>query len=446
MNEVTTNGVLKPASDRVTSIDVLRGAALLGILMINISTFALPERYMETILKFPGSLNYGIACIVTVLVEGKMRAMFSLIFGAGVILFVRDKESSGKSAAKVYYRRMAWLALFGLLHAHLLLWGGDILYLYSLCGMVLYFFRNAKPVLLIAAMISVCVVEMALNTYFYNHARTQRLDYLQVETIERQGLPLTAQQQKAKEEWIEKEKEYYPDEKRITKSIEIKRSDYWTIAKDARPGMVFRETKIAPILMLDPLTLMFLGMALFRWGFLSGQLSSKLYRWTLIAGYGIGLPVEIYSLMNSAQTPNQVQFMETHSFNIAVYLYPLERILLMLGHVSLIVLLLEAGLLNSFFKKLAAVGRMAFSNYIIQSIICSFLFFGYGFGFFAMFEYFQLFLIVIAIWIFQLIVSPLWLTYFRFGPLEWAWRSLTYWKIQEMRIKPPETKVRSVPK
>jgi uncharacterized protein len=133
-----------------------------------------------------------------------------------------------------------------------------------------------------------------------------------------------------------------------------------------------------------------------------------------------------------------------YSFNIGVYIYPFERTLLMVGHVSLILLLLKSGWFKTFFNMLAAVGRMAFSNYILQSLICSFIFFGYGFGYFARLQYYQLFFLVAVIWALQLIISPIWLTYFRFGPLEWAWRSLTYWKRQPMRIRDRKQEISSV--
>lgn len=446
MNAVTPNSALAPVAlgNRLIAIDVLRGVALLGILLINISTFALPERYLETIMHSRGGADYNIAFLVTMIIEGKMRAMFSMIFGAGVLLFIRDKESSGKSSAVVFYSRMLWLAVFGLLHAHILLWGGDILYIYALCGFILYLFRNTKPTFLIAAMIAVTVIEMGLNTYFYNHSRSQRLAYLQVQEIEKKNIPLTDEQLVIKNEWLEKEKGYYPDPKTIEKTIEIKRSDYWTMAKEVRHSMVLRETRLVPVVILDPIAIMFLGMALFQLGFLSGQLDRNVYLWTLLVSYGIGLPIELHSWSNALKFPNQVQFLEMYTVNIGVYIYPLERTLLMIGHVSLVLLLFKSGWFKIFFNMLAAVGRMAFSNYIMQSVVCSLVFFGYGFGFFARLHYYELFFIVVAIWAFQLIVSPIWLTYFRFGPLEWAWRSLTYWQRQPMRITDNKRRIRSV--
>ena len=443
MSAISVGSILRPVAtnNRIITLDVLRGVALLGMLLVNIASFALPVRYMEEILKTPGTLDFDFAFFVTVLWEGKMRAMFSMLFGAGVLLFIRDKEKSGRSSAWIFYSRMAWLTVFGLLHTHTLLWEGEILYLYSLCGFGLYLFRNAKPGVLIAAMLTVCMVEMALKTYFYSHSREQRLAYLQVQKIEDQGLPLTHEQLNIRNEWLEKEKGYYPDPAKIKESIEIRRSDDQTLAKYVRPGMIIDQTKHAPILMLDPIALMLLGMALFQWGFLSGRFRKKVYTLTLVACYGIGIPLELYSWMQTLEFPDQVKFLEMHAVNIGIYIFSFKRALLAIGHVSLIVLLIKSGWLNNFINTLAAVGKMALSNYILQSLICCFLFYGYGFGYFATLEYHELFVVVFFICIFQLIISPIWLSYFRFGPLEWVWRSLTYWKLQPMRIRQPEAKV-----
>jgi len=288
-------------------------------------------------------------------------------------------------------------------------------------------------------------VEMALKTYFYNHNREQRLAYLQVQKIEDQGLPLTDEQLNIRNEWLEKEKGFYPDPAKIKESIEIKRSDYQTLAKEVRPAMLLPQTKRVPILMLDPIELMLLGMALFHWGFLSGRFSKKFYALTMIACYGIGIPLELFSWKQAMEIPDHVKFLEAHAVDITIYVFAFKRILLMIGHLSLIVLMIKSGWLNNFINILAAVGKMALSNYILQSLICCFLFFGYGLGYYAMLEYHELLVVVIIIWIFQLIISPIWLSYFRFGPLEWVWRSLTYWKLQPMRLRLPEPRLVRLP-
>jgi len=115
-------------------------------------------------------------------------------------------------------------------------------------------------------------------------------------------------------------------------------------------------------------------------------------------------------------------------------LYDVKRILLSLGHASLLMLIFRSGVLNWLMKALANVGQMAFTNYLSQSIFCSLIYFGYGLGYYDHFRIYQIYFIVLGIWIFQLIFSSIWLQYFRFGPFEWLWRSLTYWKKQPMKI------------
>jgi uncharacterized protein len=435
--------VLKPdvAKKRLVSLDILRGVALLGILLITMPKFALPERYLEGILQDPESINFKVAYFVNIVLEGKMRALFSMIFGAGILLFVADKEKSGRSVTPVFYSRMAWLAFFGLVHAHVLLAGGDILYFYSLCGMFLFFFRHAKPLWLIGAALSILFFEMVTDTYFYNHSRSQRMEYLEVKKVEDQGVPLTDSQLKAKTEWLEKEKGYFPTRAKIDQNTELMRSQYWTIAGALRKTLILKQTRVAPFLMAEPMALMLLGMALFQWGFLSGQLQRKFYIWGLTIGYGIGFPLGLYLWNYSLSYPNPVEFMEANVFDIGTYLYPVQRILLTLGHVSLILLLVRAGVFKGLFKAIGAVGKMAFTNYILQTIICTFIFFGYGLGYFGYVEYYQLYFIIVAIWTFQLVLSSVWLRYFRFGPLEWVWRSLTYWKRQPMLLPRHDTTV-----
>src|SRR6267378_1823436 len=151
MNEIPTENPAPPAAapvsetQRVKLIDALRGVALLGILLMNIPEFAMPNYFSESFKSDPTNVNFWLSAVITVLFEGKMRALFGMIFGAGVLLFVMNKEQAGKSVTWLFYRRMLWLVLFGLIHAHLILWVGDILYLYGFCGMLVYLCRNVKP-------------------------------------------------------------------------------------------------------------------------------------------------------------------------------------------------------------------------------------------------------------------------------------------------------------
>jgi len=125
--------------------------------------------------------------------------------------------------------------------------------------------------------------------------------------------------------------------------------------------------------------------------------------------------------------------MEQVPINWVNLIYPFQRILLVMAHAASLILLYKSGVVQGLMNRLVAVGRMAFTNYISHSVICTLFFFGYGLNYFAELEFYQIYFVAFAIWIFQLIISPIWLKYFRFGPLEWLWRSLTYWKMQPMK-------------
>jgi uncharacterized protein len=124
--------------------------------------------------------------------------------------------------------------------------------------------------------------------------------------------------------------------------------------------------------------------------------------------------------------------MEQVSVNWVSLIYPFQRILIVMAHAAALILMYQSGFAKNLFSRLVAVGRMALTNYISHSVICTLFFFGYGLNFYGEFEFYQIYFVVLAIWAFQLIISPIWLKYFQFGPMEWLWRSLTYWEIQPM--------------
>jgi uncharacterized protein len=179
--------------------------------------------------------------------------------------------------------------------------------------------------------------------------------------------------------------------------------------------------------------MMFVGIALLKARVLTAERSFRFYAWLAAAGYGIGLPINCVAAWMAVR-----QNFEPLQINFTLSTYQLGRVSITLAHVAVLLLIVKAGALRWVTSRLAAVGQMAFSNYIFHSVICSLIFYGYGLAMFGKLERWQLYLIVPAIWLFQLIASPIWLQRFRFGPLEWGWRSLTYWKRQPMRIRPKE--------
>jgi uncharacterized protein len=184
----------------------------------------------------------------------------------------------------------------------------------------------------------------------------------------------------------------------------------------------------------DFLGMMLIGMALFWMGFFSGKYSKSTYFMLWIVGYTIGLTVG-YIVFKEAQSETNIGRYLDHWRVPHWVLYDLRRLLITVGHASLLMLLYKSGAVKWLMKALANVGQMAFTNYLMQSIICTLFFYGYGLGYYNKFRFHEVYYVVFAVWIFQIIFSAFWLRYFRFGPFEWVWRSLTYWKKQPMKLK-----------
>jgi uncharacterized protein len=426
-------------AERIQTIDILRGVALLGILLMNIPGFAMPDNFADAFRQDPTNINFWVNAFITILFEGKMRALFSMIFGVGIILFMSRKERDGKSATSLFFRRMGWLVLFGLIDSHVLLWFGDILYLYGIIGMIAFWFRKMKPTYLALGVPLVAIIGFALNVFFYQGVRDKRLAYLAVQTAQQQGKTLTATQQQAVKDWQEAQKTFLPNKAEVAEHTRLmKSSNYFTVASRYRQETWDFQTKYLIFGIWDPLALMLLGMALYKWGFMTGQWSRRRYWQTMLIGYGLGLSLVTFNFyygysQHIADTDGFVRYMEQHPILWAGLIYPFQRILLVMAHASLIILLIQSGWMKGLLNRLAAVGQMAFTNYVMHTLICTGVFFGYGLNQYAEWAFYQLYFLVAAIWVLQLIVSPIWLRYYHFGPLEWVWRSLTYWKAQPMR-------------
>ena len=433
-------------AERIRSIDVIRGVALLGILMMNIPYFGLPEGILGS-LKFdhPGDTNFITHQIVDIAFSGKMRALFSMLFGAGVILLTTRKEHAvGLSVADIYYRRILWMILFGVLDAYVLLWAGDILYAYGLCGLFLFPFRKLAPRYLILASVFCFGVLIFKGNLRFQETKGKREAYLKVVALEKQKKKLTDEQKADKQAWETVVKNGKPDQKKIDEEIKKVRSGYPTVWAYYLPiNSEIQSAVMYNFYFWDAIGMMFLGMALYKLGVFTGRLRRQSYLALMLIGYGIGIPLGWLSHQFTLEAhTNFGLYLDTHGFGLPRSTYDIRRVAMALGHVGLIMLVYKSGWLRGLISALGAVGQMAFSNYVMQTLICTFIFFGYGFGYFGTLTYYQLFYVVAGVWAFQLIASPLWLRYFYFGPLEWAWRSLTYWKRQPFRI--PQNRTETV--
>jgi uncharacterized protein len=179
--------------------------------------------------------------------------------------------------------------------------------------------------------------------------------------------------------------------------------------------------------------MMFIGMALFGWGFFSNKLSTSTYGMWLLIGYGIGIPISWFVFKASLEEARNVGLYADQYYVTHTLLYDVRRVLLSLGHASLLMVIFRSNIVPWLMRALANVGQLAFTNYLMQSIICTWFFYGYGFAWYNKLHFYELYYVVFSVWLFQLIFSTIWLKYFRFGPFEWLWRSLTYWQLQPMK-------------
>ncbi len=421
-------------SERIHTMDLVRGMALLGILMMNIPYFGqAPQLETEPYFR-PASTDYTVFGVITILFEGKMRALFSMLFGAGLLIFTSRKEAAGLPSADLFYRRLLWMVLFGTLHAYVLLWSGDVLFDYAIAGLFLFVFRNLKPrQLLIAALVCLAVLGLK-NTRRHVEMKSSRAKYLTAVSLEKGKKKLTDEQKKDKEAWVQLEKRAKPDPKEVAEMNKNMRSGYLKVYKTLEPHNIrFDSTFLYLFIIWDVFGMMFLGMALFKWGFFQNRLPARTYWLTLAGGYGIGLPLAVFHFFLGQQaTTAPAQFADNQFFPKELF-YDLERGLMALGHASLLLLMYRTGVFRWLWRGIANVGQMAFSNYILQTLCCSLFFYGFGLSYFGKLAYHQLFYVVAGVWTINLIFSAVWLRFFRFGPLEWAWRSLTYWQRQPWR-------------
>ncbi len=395
-------------AERIVSLDVLRGFALLGILVVNVVSFSMISAvYLNPTAQ--GDLsgaNYWVWLLTHVLVDTKFMSIFSMLFGAGIVSMAGRAEAAGRSGMGLHFRRMFWLMLFGLLHAHLL-WYGDILFLYGVCGLAVYWLRKLRPALLFVA----GFVSLGVGTG--------------ISLLSGWSMPYWPEQQLAE---ISMDWEPSPDV--IEAEVAAYRGDWLQQVAHRVPAAIEFETLILLVWgFWRAGGMMLLGMALFKMGVFSAQRSRRSYLLWGAAAVLIGVPTILYGVRQNSAANWEVRY----SFFFGPLYNYWASILVSLGYVGLVMLVCRSRLAMGAQRVLAAVGETALSNYLFQTIICTTIFYGHGLGWFGTVERVGQLGIVIAVWTLQLVVSPIWMRCFRFGPFEWLWRTLSYLRWQPMR-------------
>lgn len=419
MNDLTEATPATPLPRRILTLDAVRGVAVMGILLLNIIDFAMPG-YAYVDPHFYGGADgadWWAWALVYVLFDGKMRGLFTMMFGASTILIAERAEAVAHGPATTHYARLAVLFLFGMAHAYLI-WAGDILVLYAVCGAIVFLAWRWRSGALIFAGVCLLLLKLAFGMMAYGGANAlEAAAYAPAASAE------------AKAEWNDLIRTAAPGPATAAADLAAYRGSY-AEAFAARRETAWQTQTIADVQALpDTLALMLIGMALYRSGFFSGRWSAQAYRGIAIGGVAVCVPLYIPIVRWIDATHfSPVTRVMTDAVQLT-----LLRPFLSLAEASLVVLFMMSGRWRWLADRITAVGRMAFSNYLGTSIVCTLIFNGYGLGWFGYLSRWQCYLVVIALWVLMLLWSKAWLDHFHYGPFEWLWRTLARGRPQKMR-------------
>ena len=384
--------------NRIHSLDLIRGFAVLGILIMNITSFSqINIAYMNPTIgaglqgynKYFHGFNYIFA-------DTRFMSIFSMLFGAGMVLFTQRIEAKGKRVATLHFKRMFWLLLFGLIHAYFI-WVGDILVAYAICGSLVFFFRKKSIRTLFIMAVILFLVPISLNFMTYY------------------GMPKDALESTFAF--------FYPSTEQIALETKIMQGSYL----DQMPLRLENAIGLQTIVFMIEIfwrtsAMMLFGMILYRKGILSADKSTAYYKKMIWVGFVPGLILSIIGLDQLYAS----EWSGAYVMNIGANYKFISGLFMALSYIGLLIWIYKKGIFKKLLNRLQATGRMAFTNYIGMSVICTLIFNGHGLGLFGTFDRLQQFVIVIGIWVTMLIISPLVLKKFQYGPLEWLWRKLTY--------------------
>jgi uncharacterized protein len=408
MNEQHGPAAPVVAKERIVWLDLLRGFALLGILLINIVGFAWPILYAEMLRRdIPGTaLDDGIFLVVSWLVQGKFYTLFSLLFGIGAVIFMMNAEKKGRSPRKLFFRRVLILFFIGILHA-IFLWWGDILVMYAICGMLLLLFYRCKPRTLLiwaASLFVVFALLVLLSTGLMLAADS---------LSDNGGNSLTAQMNKQYQKLYEQSFVNYGAGG--LSDIITQRVTDW--------GQTLSNVIVVPFLILP---IFLIGAYLVKSGVLQRlQMDAAMLRQLMFWSLTVGV---VFTLIKEDSAAD----INVNQMTIHEAVQPIAGFIGDLGlagfYATLLLTLSRIELWKSLLTSFQWAGRMALTNYLMQSVICSLLFYRVGFGLYGEIGMTGLSLIALLIFAMQVLYSRWWFTRYAFGPMEWLWRRMTYGK------------------
>ena len=402
----------KTENTRYISLDTLRGFALLGILMMNAIAFAYPEIVYSNPFAM-GSLSSADLwqwVLTDLFFAEKFYALFSMLFGAGIVLMA-NKQSDPQRAKNLHYRRMLWLLMIGLIHGYLL-WWGDILVTYAIAGMLIYSCRHwrIRSLWIVAVLLQLAITCLYLLMYW--------------------GWDVMPADELAESKAV-----FWPSEQTLRAEINANLGSWWQQTTYRVATTIEYQTSYLIPLIVRMSGIMLIGMALYKSGVLLATRSSRFYLTHLLLFLPLGVALSACGAWAIASS----EFALPSSFSTDRLWNLWGSLLTAWGYTCLFMLIVQqakvsaSGISGRISAWLAPVGQMALTNYLMQSVLCGLIFYGWGMGLYASLSRWQVSMVVVAIWLIEISWSRWWLTRFQFGPVEWIWRSATQRRRQAWR-------------
>lgn len=400
--------ILEPIAPgkRIPSMDILRGVAVLGILVMNIQSFAMPSvaYYNPTAFENLEGNDLWVWLVSHVFVDKKFMAIFSLMFGASMVMLSQKARKEHVRSTDLQNKRFIFLAIFGLLHAYLL-WYGDILFIYAICGFFMFIFRSKKSTIQIRTGVIFLIIGSLISLVIgYSTPLWEPGEY----------------EATMAEVWM-------PDASANMEEIDAYRSNWERQVMFRAPQAFYMQTSVFIFETFWRVSgLMLIGMALYKRRVFKAKQTVKYYSKMMTYGFGVGVPLVVIGTL--------LDFNYDWDFKLSFFYFSQFNywgsILMAFGYIGVVMLMCKASTRGFIANRLAEVGRMALSTYLIQSIICSIIFYGHGLSLFGDMDRTGQAVFVLGIWVFNILFAKMWLSFFKYGPFEWLWRSLTYGKLQ----------------
>ena len=394
-------------AERIALLDILRGFAIFGILLVNMQIFYQPIILVQLGYADPvSSVDIFSNAMIKLFFEGKFFMLFSILFGYGFYIFMNKTGKKDQPVTQLFLRRIFILFLFGVMHV-IVFWAGDILLIYAVLGIALLLFRKIsdKGILIwsiiFSLMAPIIMGSLALFAEVAMKVPAMALE-LQEELVETREMTID----------LIREANYVYSNGEFSEMVEVRLKEY--------------QLMLIGVISLYPTILgMFLigYLAARRQLFKRIRLYHGFFRKMLILGAAIGIPSSIIYTYAGYKAPPYIP--DIYSF-LSMLFHNIGGFFMCLFYVSAISLMYINGRFLRAGKILAPVGRMALTNYLMQTVICTTLFFSYGFGFFGKIGYLEGLIIALIIFASQIVFSTAWLKFFKYGPLEWIWRIMTY--------------------